>query len=46
MTSVPRSWPYGYDTLKMLQLVWSLSGEPCGKLLVPIMADVLDRWNA
>lgn len=32
---------YGYDTVKVLQLVWSLVGEPCGKYLAPIMATML-----
>ena len=37
----PRPRTYGYDTLKVLQLIWTLIGEPCGKYLVPIMADTL-----
>ena len=32
---------YGYDTLKVLQLIWTLIGEPCGKYLAAIMADTL-----
>ena len=37
----PRPRTYGYDTLKVLQLIWTLIGEPCGKYLAPIMADTL-----
>lgn len=37
----PRARTYGYDTLKVLQLIWTLIGEPCGKYLAPIMADTL-----
>lgn len=37
----PRPRTYGYDTLKVLQLIWTLVGEPCGKYLAPIMADSL-----
>jgi hypothetical protein len=38
----PKPRTYGYDTLKVLQLVWTLSGEPCGKYLAPIMVDMLE----
>ncbi len=37
----PRPRTYGYDTLKVLQLIWTLIGEPCGKYLAPIMAQTL-----
>jgi len=37
----PRPRTYGYDTLKVLQLIWTLIGEPCGKYLAPIMGDTL-----
>ena len=37
----PRARTYGYDTLKVLQLIWTLIGEPCGKYLAPIMVDTL-----
>ena len=33
----PRPRTYGYDTLKVLQLIW----EPCGKYPAPIMVDTL-----
>ena len=39
----PRARTYGYDTLKVLQLIWTLIGEPCGKYLAPIMADTLAK---
>ncbi|WP_264670489.1 integrase catalytic domain-containing protein [Arthrobacter sp. VKM Ac-2550] len=37
----PRPPTYGYNTLKVLQRVWSLAGEPCGKYLAPVMAETL-----
>ena len=37
----PRPRTYGYDTLKVLQLIWMLIGEPCGKYLAAIMAESL-----
>ena len=37
----PRPRTYGYDTLKVLQLIWTLIGEPCGKYLAPIMVESL-----
>src|SRR5664279_5981896 len=37
----PRPRTYGYDKLKVLQLIWTLIGEPCGKYLAPIMGCLL-----
>ena len=37
----PRPRTYGYDTLKVLQLIWMLTGEPCGKYLAAIMVESL-----
>ena len=37
----PRPRTYGYDTLKVLQLIWTLIGEPCGKYLAPIKHPLL-----
>lgn len=37
----PRPRTYGYDTLKVLQEIWTKMGEPCGKYLAAIMADSL-----
>ena len=34
---------YSYDALKVLEEVWMLDGEPCGKYLVPVMDDLLER---
>ena len=39
----PRSRKYSYDALKVLEQVWMLDGEPCGKYLVPVMDDTLER---
>lgn len=38
-----RSRKYSYDALIVLQEVWRLSGQPCGKYLVAIMDDTLAR---
>ncbi len=38
-----RARKYSYDSLKVLQEVWTLSGEPCGKYLVAVMDDTLER---
>jgi hypothetical protein len=42
---LPRRRPrkYGPAALKLLERIWTLSGEPCGKYLAPIMADELER---
>lgn len=39
-----RKWAskYSYDALKVLQLVWAISGGACGKYLVVAMAPLLD----
>ena len=42
-TRKPRARKYSYDALVVLIEVWSLVGEPCGKYLAPIMADILER---
>ncbi len=42
----PRAPTYGYDTLKVLIVVWTLIGEPCGKYLAPIMASTLAQLEA
>ncbi len=39
----PRPRKYSYDALVVLQEVWRLSGQPCGKYLASIMADTLER---
>lgn len=41
----PRSRIYGYDTVKILQRVWLMTGQPCGKYLVPIMETTLDNFE-
>lgn len=33
---------YSYDALKVLELVWTLDGEPCRKFLAPDMDDTLE----
>ena len=33
----PRPPTYGYDTLKVLQQVWVVAGQPCGKYLAAVM---------
>jgi hypothetical protein len=40
-----RAPTYGYDTLKVLQQVWSKMGMPSGKYLAAIMADTLDQLD-
>ncbi|WP_411734379.1 hypothetical protein [Paeniglutamicibacter sp.] len=44
---LPRRRPrkYGPAALKLLERIWTLSGEPCGKYLAPIMADELERLD-
>lgn len=39
----PRERKFSYDALKVLEAVWTLTGEPCGKYLEPIMDDALER---
>lgn len=39
----PRPRKYSYDALVVLQEVWRLSGQPCGKYFAPIMDDTLTR---
>jgi hypothetical protein len=39
----PRPRKYSYDALKVLQEVWTLAGEPCGKYLAAAMGDLLER---
>ncbi len=39
----PRQRKYSYDALKVLEQVWTLDGEPCGKYLAPVMDDTLER---
>ncbi|MDR1213626.1 MAG: integrase [Propionibacteriaceae bacterium] len=39
----PRPRKYSYDALKVLQEVWALAGEPCGKYLAAVMDDQLER---
>ncbi len=37
----PRPRSYGYDTLLVLQRVWVIAGQPCGKYLAPVMGATL-----
>lgn len=39
----PRPRKYSYDALLVLQEVWRLSGQPCGKYLASVMDDTLAR---
>ena len=39
----PRPRKYSYDTLVVLQEVWRLTGQPCGKYLAAVMDDQLER---
>jgi len=39
----PRARKYSYDALKVLEHVWTLAGEPCGKYLAAVMDDTLER---
>ncbi len=39
----PRPRKYSYDALLVLQEVWWLSGQPCGKYRASIMSDTLER---
>jgi transposase InsO family protein len=40
-----RGRKYSYDALKVLQEVWTVSGEPCGKYLAQVMDDHLRRLS-
>lgn len=42
----PRPRSYGYDTLKVLQRVWDVAGQPCGKYLAAVMASTLANLEA
>lgn len=44
-TRRPRARKYSYDALKVLQHVWSVTGQPSGKYLAPVMDDTLDRLS-
>ena len=39
----PRKRKYSDDALVVLTEVWTLSGEPCGKYLVAVMDDTVER---
>ncbi len=39
----PRARKYSYDALKVLEEAWTLAGEPCGKYLVAVMDDTVER---
>lgn len=39
----PRPRKYSYDAVKVLQHVWSVTGQPSGKYLAPVMDDTLNR---
>ena len=39
----PKPRKYSYDALVVLQEVWRLAGQPCGKYLAAIMEDTLYR---
>jgi hypothetical protein len=39
----PRPRKYSYDALKVLQVVWLVSGQPSGKYLAAVMDDTLER---
>lgn len=42
----PRPATYTYDTVKVLQRVWLVAGQPCGKYLAPVMAVTLQNMEA
>jgi transposase InsO family protein len=46
VTRKPRPRSYGYDTLKVLQRVWEVSGRPCGKYLAAMMGPALANLEA
>ncbi len=37
---------YGYDTVKVLQQVWVVAGQPCGKYLAAVMGATLGNMEA
>jgi len=39
----PRPRKYSYDAVVVLQEVWRLNGQPCGKYLASVMDDLLER---
>lgn len=42
----PRPRSYGYDTLKVLQRVWEVTGRPCGKYLAAVMLPTVVNLEA
>ena len=42
----PRPPTYGYDTVKVLQQVWVVAGQPCGKYLAAVMGTTLANMEA
>ena len=42
-TRKPSRRGYSYDALVVLQEVWRLAGQPCGKYLAAVMDDILER---
>jgi len=42
----PRPPTYGYDTVKVLQQVWVVAGQPCGKYLAAVMGTTLANMDA
>jgi transposase InsO family protein len=41
-----RTPTYGYDTVKVLQQVWAVAGQPCGKYLAAVMEATLANLEA
>ncbi|ALO68142.1 hypothetical protein AS189_18630 [Arthrobacter alpinus] len=42
----PRPPTYDYDTVKVLQQVWVVAGQPCGKYLAAVMESTLASMKA
>ncbi|MHA7271553.1 integrase catalytic domain-containing protein [Arthrobacter sp. HLT1-20] len=42
----PRPPTYGYDTVRVLQQVWVVAGQPCGKYLAAVMETTLANMEA
>lgn len=42
----PRPPTYGYDTVKVLQQIWVVAGQPCGKYLFAVMGTTLANMEA
>ncbi|PYI67874.1 integrase [Arthrobacter livingstonensis] len=42
----PRTPTYGYDTVKVLQQVWVVAGQPCGKYLAAVMGATLANMGS